>query len=359
MKILWCVLLCVVFVAEASAQQPVITPDTPVDTATLHQWLHSGDPRLIAWAADFARRKHDATILAEMPDWLEHWPMPAFPGEVTWPAMQTRALVVRPVLAVLDALIQENVKVSLPAINAVAEAFPAQAAILISRYPLSESRYVLDQWIDSGEPILARIATMMFAKEPQLSTTSSHLELTFVAGIVADSEMEVRIAVASDSAPRPLTGGATCGDSEGRMPERGWPVIYTYELAENNSNANGSLVVEVGEDRIATMRYKENEGWGSCYYPQRFNSYTRHELIAYWLGIKPQDMAWQPVEPFTIQWTGKAAYYQRLGEIVDSERRKLRATSAALRQRGVLTGLDAAPKLVVTVQCDLKPCPLQ
>ena len=75
MKIAWC-LLCVVFATGLCfAQQPDITPDMPVDTATLHQWLNSGDPRLVAWAADFARRKHDATILAEMPAWLESQPM--------------------------------------------------------------------------------------------------------------------------------------------------------------------------------------------------------------------------------------------------------------------------------------------
>lgn len=31
------------------AQEPLITPETPVDDGVLHQWLHSGDPRLIAW----------------------------------------------------------------------------------------------------------------------------------------------------------------------------------------------------------------------------------------------------------------------------------------------------------------------
>ena len=46
-----------------SAQEPVITPDMPVTTATLQQWLHSGDPRLVTWAADFARRTHNAAIM--------------------------------------------------------------------------------------------------------------------------------------------------------------------------------------------------------------------------------------------------------------------------------------------------------
>jgi hypothetical protein len=55
------------------AQEPRITPETSVNYGILHPWLHSSDPRLIAWAADFARRTHDAKIVAETPELLEHW----------------------------------------------------------------------------------------------------------------------------------------------------------------------------------------------------------------------------------------------------------------------------------------------
>ena len=54
-------------VATCHAQTPIITADTPVNTARLHEWLHSGDPRLVAWAATFAMRTHDMAIVDEMP----------------------------------------------------------------------------------------------------------------------------------------------------------------------------------------------------------------------------------------------------------------------------------------------------
>jgi hypothetical protein len=93
--------LCLfVLIAVVQAQEPVITPDTLVDSATLHQWLYSNNPRLIAWAADFARRNHDATLVAQMPGWLESWPMPSAYDEASWPAQQERGLAARPVLAV-------------------------------------------------------------------------------------------------------------------------------------------------------------------------------------------------------------------------------------------------------------------
>ena len=119
------------------AQGQAITPEMQVDTATLQQWLHRGDPRLAAWAADFARRNHDATILAELPSWLEKWPIPLGAGD---------GKSVSAANAALDALIQENTQVPVSTIEAIAQRFPAPAAILISRLPLSESRSTLGDW---------------------------------------------------------------------------------------------------------------------------------------------------------------------------------------------------------------------
>jgi hypothetical protein len=64
MKYRWCTpLLVLLLIAHAlPAQESVITEETPVDQSTLNRWLHSQDPRLITWAADFARRKHDLQL---------------------------------------------------------------------------------------------------------------------------------------------------------------------------------------------------------------------------------------------------------------------------------------------------------
>jgi hypothetical protein len=72
-------------------------------------------------------------------------------------------------------------------------------------------------------------------------------------------------------------------------------------------------------------------------------------------------MSWQPVENFTIVWTDKDAYRRQLGEIIEAQRAELHATVETLRQRGVLTEGEAAigaPRLIVTVHCEIAPCPL-
>ena len=141
----------------------------------------------------------------------------------------------------------------------------------------------------------------------------------------------------------------TCGDWVGWKFPPGWPDVYVYDLVENSSDANGPLIVDVGGDRVATRRILVNRRGGSCDNPPRLDAYTRHRLIAYWLGVKRDDMAWQPVEPVTIRWTNKADYEQQVGKIVESQGQKLRATVDGLRQRGVLAGPSAPPKLVVTI----------
>jgi len=363
MKCLWFTALFLFATAGAlPAQDPSITPETPVDYGILHQWLHSGDPHLIAWAADFARRTHDAKIVAEMPALLEDWTTSLAYGGDERQSAQRRAA-----SAVLDTLIQENAQVPIPAIEAVAESFPPQATILIARLPLSESRATLENWTYgatgtwSGRT-LARVASMMLAKDPGPSRGIWNGNLVgFAASVVASSEEELQITVASTKTVDGGTGTSTCGDSMGSKLSPGWPQVYAYALVENDPQAKAPIVVDLDGDDIVSVRVKENGGWGSCYGVEWPNASTRHRLIAHWLGVKEKEMSWQPVEDFTIVWTDKAAYQTQLGEITETQREKLHSTVESLRQRGFLTEDEAAmvaPRLIVNVQCEIEPCPL-
>jgi len=72
-------------------------------------------------------------------------------------------------------------------------------------------------------------------------------------------------------------------------------------------------------------------------------------------------MVWKPVEYVSIVWTNRKAFQQQLGAIIESQHEKLRATVKTLKRRGYLTedhAATTAPRLVVTIQCGIKPCPL-
>lgn len=345
-----CLLLASAFAVPG--QQQVITPETPVNSAMLHQWLESGDPRLIAWAADFAQRTHDPAALAEMANLIEHWNAPQFSSNGESQAAQRRAAV-----AVLDALIRENTQVSILAINAIAETFPAQALILISRMPLSQSRETLDGWTWRATEgpaglLLARVASMMLAREPGPS---------LVARVVAASEEHLQVSIISGDGGG-IGGSSACGDSLGTSLSPGWPQVYRYELSENNPNANSAPVVDLDGDRIDVLRVEENAGWGSCgEQVERLDPATRHRLIAHWLGVRDAEMSWQPVEQLSIVWKNKADYEAQLGAAVEAHRRKLRETVEILQKRGLLKDESAqslTPRLVVSISCDIKPCPL-
>jgi hypothetical protein len=132
-------------------------------------------------------------------------------------------------------------------------------------------------------------------------------------------------------------------------------------LVENDSDTSAPVVLDLDGDRVGFVRHEEHAGWGSCNGVGWLDSSTRHRLLAYWLGVHDKEMVWQPVEPFTIVWTDHAAYQRCLGEIIESERQKLHATVKTLYERGLMTEGEAAeyaPRLVVKVRCEIKPCPL-
>jgi hypothetical protein len=209
------------------------------------------------------------------------------------------------------------------------------------------------------------MATMMIAKDPLPSSVfRNNTRIGFVASVVDTAEEDLRITVRKGDSP--LTGygiGGPCGDSLGHEPAPGWPQVYAYGLEESNwQGVNGPGLVDLDGDRIYSWRVKENGGGGMCASGgvQPLNPQTRHRLLAYWLGISESEMQWQPVENFTIVWTNKIASQGQLGAIVESQRQKLDATVRALRHLGFLRGDEAAmPRLVVTVQCEMAPCPVQ
>jgi hypothetical protein len=333
------------------AQEPVITAETPASPAQLHEWLNSDDPRLIAWAADFARRTHDASIVAEIPPLIERWGVQRISASDLSRAGQGRATT-----ALLDTLIQENVEAPAQMIEAIAESYPEQAAILIARLPMEESRTTLEDWTYGatgawGARTLARVASMMLAKAP---------EPRFVARVVSEAEEELVVRVASSDEVGAGTGSGTFGDSMGTGGPAGWPEVFTYALVENDTDAEAPVVVTLDADKISSHRVEDGRGWGTCFGVEPLDAVTRHRLIAHWLGVQDKDLAWQAQDGATIAWKDRATYERQLGALVEAHREQLRATVETLEQRGLVTeGLvQNIPRLVVTIQCELEPCPL-
>lgn len=329
-----------------------------VSTELLHQWLHSGDPGLIAWAAYFAQKTQNRQVLSEMPEMLTHW--------ASQRLFQSNGTIDEyAVMAMLDALIQERIPVSAPAIGAVADVYPAQAAILATRLSPATSHSLLESWAgvngnltDAREP-LNRVGTMILAQHP---------DSELVAQTVSSSEAEIHVQVrTSESKWGAGRGGGIGGGTFDHKSFLGWPPLYTYVLDERQSKeecgASSLMIVDLDGDCILANRISENRPGLAVSHVEPLDAITRHRLIAYWLGVKPLDMSWQPENYVTIVWTNRTGYEQKLGELVEAERQKMLGTINALGSRGLLYyhsvhAQPITPRVVVSVQCDMSPCPL-
>lgn len=397
MKDKWLVLIVLAMLIPLHAQRPLVAPSDLVNSEILHQWLHSGDPGLITWAAYFARVTHDSAasdeaaklvtteflnqwlnsgdprliawaayfaqktenrqVLSEMPELLTHW--------ASQRLFQNNGVVDEyAVMAVLDALIEEKVPVPASSIGAVADVFPAQAAILATRLPLNESRSMLNGWAglhgdeswDRGP--LERVATMIMAQHP---------DPKLVGQIVSSAEAEIHVKVARANNYGSGHGGSI-GDGLYEIRPLGWPPLYTYALNERETKEDCSgttsiLIVNLDGDCILANRTRTGGGLAESRV-EPLNAVTRHRLIAYWLGVKPEDMSWQPENFVTIVWTNKAGYEQKLGALIDAQRQKMLDTVDALGKRGLFyyhgpNAMPVTPRIVVTVECDMNPCPLE
>lgn len=362
-----CLLLLLLFASTVAAQvptgmvqPPTMDENTPVSTALLQQWLHSGDPRLVAWAADFARRTHDRTVLQEIPAVLDGWMWPAPNNFATGMPQRWAAM------AMLDALIQENVAVPLRTIEAAADEMPSQALILTARLPPSESQRKLSDWAGGSRSglqpeLMARVAVMLLANDPRgvrILQAGMHRSLVGFVTAAAEEELVVTLLPPGASSNRGGSGGAGSMVT-GSMP-LGWPIVYGYGLDETIRSDDRPTLASLGNDRVVWVRYA-NSGSGSWSSVEPLDASTRHRLLAWWLGVPAKEMTWQPQVFEDVYWTSRAAYLAQLGALVDAERGKQRETVSLLQRKQLLTDAEAAevmPALKVTVHCEIRPCPI-
>lgn len=91
------------------------------------------------------------------------------------------------------------------------------------------------------------------------------------------------------------------------------------------------------------------------------DSAFRHELVAYWLGLKTSDMPWKPEETLNVVWTTKIAYQREVGAFVEADRAKMSATLMMLKEQKLLNENEidrTFPQILMQFECYINPCPL-
>jgi hypothetical protein len=354
--------------ATGMAQNDQITVNSNVSPNQIKEWLEGSDSRLTAWGAYFASTSDDAnnddayvTIMARrMARWNPSRMEPSYAGS----AMSE----------ILYALIEKNERVPVVSLTSIMSAFPTETLILAARLPVEDAAPFLQDWYEERIPLqtsiqsgyrikatpFAYVAAMLLAKAPPSG---------FAASVLAESGERLSFWVADGMYQKSRwTGGGTaaCKDADrviDPLPLQlqdevsKWPPLFHYQLQSDSSPYDGTLLVDVGGERIS---YRRISAWirpTQCYFPDVFSDDTTHHIVAELLGVKDQEMPWPTHQDVICIRECKEGFLTALRKQVDSEESKLIATVQQLRAKGYLTQSEAAavrPKLLVILN-DARP----
>jgi hypothetical protein len=346
---------CLLWTGWSDLHAQEISHSTPASEAQLQDWLESGNPKLISWAATLARERHDAAFIARLPDWLHR---SALITDYEYaPNRRDR----RAYDAVLDALIRgdDTAEVEFLDLQELARVFPAQAFLLINRLPADKQLAILKEWfslanLSNTRSGIAHLAAMRLAQWPTPVPG-------FAARILTESEEQLTIILQSRQTKSFGVGIGGCGDSMAQQPESGWPVVYSPTIEEGPNSLSGQPLIALDDDRVSYRWVEENSPGGSCAGLTGLDQRARHQILAHWLGVRDSAMGWHANMSATIVWSTQKVFKAALGDIVSKQQDAFSATVEGLTQRGLLSKSEASysrPKLIVRLVCDINPCPI-
>lgn len=338
----------------SSLSAQTITHDSPADTEQLSSWLHSNDPRLVAWAATLARERRQSAVIAQLPSWLKDSRVARDYGYA--PDRQES----RVYDAVLDALIRggSDAKVEYLTLNALSRVYPIQAFLLLDRLPKDEQLSMLREWFRSSRlgtqyPQLARLAALRLAQWPVPVPG-------FAARILVEAEEQLTIQVWAAGVSGMRGGTGACGDSLGFPLEPGWPEVY-IPVAEDGAQSptDVSLIALAGE-HVDYRWIQENGGWGSCTGFRGLDQRTRQHILEYWLQKSYPTLEFQASRDVSLHFTTALAFHRDLARTIEHEQANFSAIAQVLVHKGLLTREEstwARPQLNLRIVCHTA-CPI-
>ncbi len=334
MRFFHTVLVIAAFGQYCLAQQALPDPAKyqPVDDAESARlekaWLHSGDPRQIAWAAELIGKNNRRELI---PDLIERFDLSAEPD--AWKPIGRRGAVYE---YVADALIRLQAEVPSNFITRLPSRCIAQELVLLSRSP--DSHEALQRVFESTKWTIAWLAAAnLLAQKPQSEFANSLLRSFEV---VADFRivtpgMELK------------TGGRACfGDSIWEARDPAWPVPRYYDLSLRMGTifAPGTNPVRYYSYRSASELENLH---GVC--PKSKNEFVPGLLVM--LGrIPPNEIRLASIIDRTIAYSGNASYIREIKSLLAPLDEDFQRLLAAFVNNGYVSSTEAkAIKLPVSL----------
>jgi hypothetical protein len=348
MMCLGCVLTAMATVS--AAQVPSESKPFPSEE-TMKEWLRGRDLRLLAWGAHDALVSGDMSLVPDLLRVASAWEkVSPEPGQGYTPEERDR---LDAMAAVLDALIQMNVKVPPETLRALGPQFPSGVSVLLARMPQEEAIPLSLEFyrtLGYDAPALRYVSAALLALHPPEEFAGELL-----------SQIWVHVGVDVVSPGKPAGGGASVGDcfGEERKEREGWPLTGQYSLSAGQYAAqpeSGRVEIIGGIDPIYATRQLSSRfvphdcaaNAGVYLSPE-----ASRRLVAEMLGTKPEAIGWETEGTTKITYESEAQFKRDLLAYIDDKQKKFQETAEALEAKDLLRAsqlMQSFPRLAVVLR---------
>jgi hypothetical protein len=346
--------LALVLVAYSPAQTPSAAKLSSPDLAThqlpshktIESWLHSDDPRLVAWGAHDALLARDKSLLPDLLNLASQWNTASEPTADARrkPLSQAQVDTRDAMAAVVDTLIQMGATVPAETLRNLSPDFGNATAIFLTRISADDAQPLAYDFYHAPSEKgygLQSVSAALLTQQPPSG---------FAADLLESITVQAEVVVMHSGAP--AFGSGSAGDCFRELPvvRKDWPVTGQYRLSKAKSD--GAVVVVRGVDPIYATRELSttySDDW--CPGPYLGPS-ERQRLIAQMLGIPPESMPWRTNVQTNSEFISQEQFDLEFHRFIEDEEKKYRDTAAALASRGLLNDEEAqqsAPKLKLII----------
>jgi hypothetical protein len=319
------------------AKVPSNTPSSKIPSfKTIDAWLHSDDPRLVAWGAHDTLITRNPHFVSQLLTLASQWqPIVTESDEQRLKRLSQEQKDQRDAMAaVVDALVQMNVSIPADTVRALAPDFGNAAAMLLTRMPADDAEpLVLDFYRTPSryEYGLQYVSAVLLAQRPPEG---------FAADLLKSIAVRAEVFVIHPGAPDFGTGSSGSYLAEQTVPRKDWPTTGQYRLSKEKSDK--AVLLVNGVDPIYATREQATTYLSGAYRGPYLGPNDRQRIIAGMLDIAPESMPWQTQLQTTIEFVSKEQFDFALRRFIDDLEEKYRATAYALAARSLISPAEVA-----------------